>query len=359
LGYDGRRRYSIAAKTVRQSVKLSEEMGDLGVQREALEELSAIYAKQKDFSNAYGTYKKFVVVNDSIYTDEKQKQITHKEIEYEYDKKEALLKAAQEEKDALAAAEIKRQKIIRNYTWGGAGVIALFSFLMIVSYNKRKKSLFDKRVSEVKMQVMRLQMNPHFIFNCLHSINKYVIDNEKQLASEFLIRFAKLMRLILENSQQKEVSLESDLSALELYMQLEALRFKDKFKYSIYVDPDINTESTQIPPMLLQPFVENSIIHGMQNKEGGLIKVIVNKEQDMFRYIIEDNGIGREQAAIIKSNQDGKKESLGMKITKERLQIINQLKKIKSSVSVIDMKDSSNTPSGLRVELLLPFETAF
>jgi len=359
LGYRGERRYAKAIEVTEQSLKLSREIGEIYIQDFALRDLSAIYAKQKNYLKAYTTYKDFVVVHDSLLNDEKQKQITHKEVEYEYNKKEEALKANQDKKDALAIAEIKRQRVIRNYTMAGVAVVGLFSFLMIVSFNKRRKTLFDKRVSEVEMKSMHLQMNPHFIFNCMHSINTYVMVNDRHIASEYLIRFSKLMRLILENSREKEVPLEKDLSALELYMRLEALRFQNKFRYDIEVDPAIDKENTLIPPMLLQPFVENSILHGIRNKEGGLIKIIVNREGDMIRCIVEDNGIGREQSAGFKSAEDRKRESLGMKITHERLQIIDKIKKVKTVLSVIDLKDLNDAMNGLRIELLLPFERAF
>src|SRR5258706_5398640 len=128
LGYRGGRRYSIALETINQSLKLSREIGELELQQFSLEFLSSVYAKQKKFLNAYETYKDYVVIHDSISNDEKKKQISHKEIEYEYDKKEEALKASQEQKDALAIAEIKRQTLIRNYTIGGVGVVGLFSF---------------------------------------------------------------------------------------------------------------------------------------------------------------------------------------------------------------------------------------
>jgi tetratricopeptide (TPR) repeat protein len=359
LGYGGGKRYVIAERTADSALKLAKEIGDFYIQRSSLKYLSEIYAKKKDFANAYDTYKKYVVANDSILTDEKQKQITHKEFDYEYSKKEELLKAEQDKKNALAAAEINKQKIIRNYSIAGIAVIALFSFFMIVAYNKREKAKFDRQVSEVEMQALRLQMNPHFIFNCMHSINKYVMDNEKQLASEFLIRFSKLMRLILENSREKLIPIASDLLTLELYMQLEALRFKHKFNYSIAVDPAIDTEKTLIPPMLLQPFVENSIVHGIQNRAGGVVKINISKEGEMIRCTVEDNGIGRKQAALFKSTTETKKESLGVKITQERLQIISQLKKVKTAIFMEDLKGTDNSNNGLRVELLLPLETEF
>ena len=359
LGYRGMGRYAIAERTVKQSLMLENELGDLATQRLSLKLLSTIYAKQKDFVNAYETYKKYVVVNDSIYTDEKQKQIAHKEIEYEYSKKEELLKAEQDKKNALAAAEINRQKIIRNYTISAVAAVAVFTFFMIVAYNKRKKARFETQVAEVEMQAMRLQMNPHFIFNCMHSINKYVMDNEKQLASEFLIRFSKLMRLILENSREKLISVKSDLLTLELYMQLEALRFKHKFDYSISIDPDIDTEKTLIPPMLLQPFVENAIVHGIQNRAGGLIKINIGREGQMIRCTVQDNGIGRKQAALFKSTTETKKESLGVKITQERLQIISKVKKVKTAIFMEDLTGTQTSQSGLRVDVVLPLETEF
>jgi tetratricopeptide (TPR) repeat protein len=359
LGYPGTKRYSIAANTVKQSLQLQKEVGDLYAQRVSLKFLSTIYAKQKDFANAYKTFEDYAAVNDSVYADEKQKQITHKEIEYEFSKKEELLKAEQGKKDALALAEISRQKIIRNYTIASVAIVALFTFFLIVAYNKRKKAKFDRQVSEVEMQSLRLQMNPHFIFNCMHSINKYVMDNEKQLASEFLIRFSKLMRLILENSREQSVPVKADLLTLEMYMQLEALRFKQKFDYSISIDPAIDTDKTLIPPMLLQPFVENAIVHGIQNRAGGLIKINISKEGEMIRCTVEDNGIGRQQAAIFKSTTETKKESLGVKITQERLQIISQLKKVKTAIFMEDLKGADNSNNGLRVQLLLPLETEF
>ena len=186
-----------------------------------------------------------------------------------------------------------------------------------------------------------------------------MIDNEGKLASAYLIRFSNLMRLTLENSREKEVSLSRDLSALELYMQLEALRFKNKFQYVIEVDPGIDWESTLIPPMLLQPFVENSIIHGISNKEGGVIKISVSREGNMIRCVVEDNGEGRKNSVKFKIAQEVKRESLGVKITQERLQIIDKLKKVKTAIFITDLADINNGSSGLRIELLLPFVNAF
>ena len=211
---------------------------------------------------------------------------------------------------------------------------------------------------EVEMKALRAQMNPHFIFNSLQSINNYIVENDKQNASAYLSKFSKLIRLILENSREKEVPLQQDLQALELYMQMEALRFKNRFNYIIEADNDIDKENTLIPPMLLQPFVENAIIHGFKHTKSGVIKINVHHENDMLRYVVEDNGSGRNNAAV--NNEKGKHhKSLGLQIISERLNIINELKKVKTAVNIFDVKDEKNNPHGLRIELLLPFEVAF
>lgn len=185
-----------------------------------------------------------------------------------------------------------------------------------------------------------------------------MLDNEGKLASSYLIRFSNLMRLTLENSREKEVSLSRDLSALELYMQLEALRFKNKFQYVIDVEPGIDRECTLVPPMLLQPFVENSIIHGISNKEGGIIKISVGREGAMIRCVVEDNGGGRKNTVGFKVAREVKRESLGVKITQERLHLLEKLKKVKTAIFITDLSDINNGLSGLRIELLLPFENA-
>jgi sensor histidine kinase YesM len=125
------------------------------------------------------------------------------------------------------------------------------------------------------------------------------------------------------------------------------------------VDEQIDTENTLIPPMLLQPFVENAVIHGIQHKKDGIISIKITKEDNMIRYVVEDNGIGRQRSVQIETGEAKKRESLGMKITEERLNIINQLKKVKAAMNIFDLKDAKNQPEGVRIELLLPFEQAF
>lgn len=225
--------------------------------------------------------------------------------------------------------------------------------------NYKEKLSFEKRISEVEMNALRSQMNPHFIFNSLHAINKYVLDNDKLKASDYLSKFSKLMRMILENSREQEVTLQKDLEALKLYMQLETLRFQNRFQFIITTSESIDTENTLIAPLLIQPFVENAILHGIREKENGLIKIEITRVGNFLNCIIEDNGIGREHLVATETGESVKRKSLGMKITQERLQIIEQLKQVKTTIEITDLKDSENKPSGLRISLQLPFEEAF
>ncbi len=302
------------------------------------------------FQNALTAHKEYVQYKDSIFNDENKQKIEALESE--------RLTQTKDQEIALQAAEARRQAQLKKLVLIAAVISLAFIGLLVWLYNRRKKAGFDKEVMEVEMKALRAQMNPHFISNALHSINKYVMDNDKKNASGYLAKFTSLMRLILENSREQEVPLEQDLKALSLYMDMELLRFNHSFTYHMEVDPQIDRENTLVPPMLLQPFAENAILHGMQNKENGVISIQVHKENDMIRFVITDNGSGNTD--IASGATEGKKhKSLGQKIIKERLNIINRLKKAKATVNIVQLKDADDRPGGMRVELWLPFELAF
>jgi hypothetical protein len=320
--------------------------------------LSETEALRGNYKAALVLNKQAVIYKDSIFNDENKKKIAALENQRLAEVKNKEIQLLNKDK-ALQASEINRQKIVSNIIIGIVILAAAFVFFLTRSFNRRRKVVYDKQVLQTEMKALRAQMNPHFIFNSLHSINKYVLENDKNQASEYLSKFAKLMRLVLENSREQEVSLENDLAALELYMQLESLRFENRFHYSIEIDPGIDKENTLIPPLMLQPFAENAIVHGMKDKEDGIIKINIQVADDnMIRCIVEDNGIGRN---TIHSNgeTDKKRKSFAMKIMQERLNIINQLKRAKAVVHIFDLEDAENKPGGLRIELLLPLHIAF
>lgn len=221
---------------------------------------------------------------------------------------------------------------------------------------KQIKTDFERKIAETEMTALRAQMNPHFIFNCLNSIKLYTLENDSQTASEYLTIFSQLIRLVLENSQSEKVTLQKELETLRLYIELEAMRFKNKVRYEINVDPAIDQQFTDIPPLLLQPYVENAIWHGlMHKKEGGNIKIDVAQPSEHLLHIeITDNGVGRELAAAYKSKSATRQKSFGLKMTSERIEIINQLYKMEADVKITDLKDVMNNATGTKVTIQIP-----
>ncbi len=228
----------------------------------------------------------------------------------------------------------------------------------------RKKHEIEKKVLEIEKQLfdleqtaLRLQMNPHFIFNSLNSIQSFIVNNDSEKATLYLAKFAQLMRLILSNSSESFVPIKDEMKALAYYMDIENLRFDNKFDYKIKIDPEIDEDFIGIPPMVIQPYVENAILHGIINKNTrGKIFISLSLQSDTIMCVIEDDGVGREKAMEIKNQSGFKHKSRGMIITKERLEILNKQTKGRISVNVIDLKDENGNALGTKVEIVIPFK---
>ncbi|MBI5915689.1 MAG: histidine kinase [Bacteroidetes bacterium] len=221
---------------------------------------------------------------------------------------------------------------------------------------KQQEAEFQRQLAEVEMSALRSQMNPHFIFNVLNSINRYTLDHDAETASNYLTKFARLVRLVLENSRNGNVTLESDLTALGLYIEMEALRFKEKVRWSIEVEADIDQKFIKIPPMLIQPYVENAIWHGlMHKKEGGTVAVRVSQPaENQLCVEVEDDGIGRAAAAALKSKSAVERKSFGMQITSQRLALVNKLYHTNLQAEVLDLVAADGGAAGTRVVLRVP-----
>lgn len=220
---------------------------------------------------------------------------------------------------------------------------------------ERLRSDFERRIGEVEMSALRAQMNPHFLFNSLNSINRYIVKHEPRIASEYLTKFSRLMRSVLNNSKEKLVPLKDELEALTLYIDLEALRFTNKFDLRSQVEVDRDPALIMVPPLMLQPFVENAIWHGlMQKKEGeAVLSLHVSHQQGVLRCTIEDNGIGRAQAAAIRSLSAIQRPSYGTRITQERLDLLKRLYGMEVQVVYTDLMDAAQRPLGTRVTLTI------
>ena len=224
----------------------------------------------------------------------------------------------------------------------------------------RLKADYEKKLAHVEMSALLAQMNPHFLFNSLNSIDSYIIKNESKRASEYLNNFARLIRLILQHSRSGSISLADELEALDLYLQMESLRFDHCFQYEIRVEASLRASSIVIPPMLIQPYLENAIWHGLRHHQNGhcegFILLKIARDGDYLHCIVEDNGIGRERSAALKVGKNGKnhKKSMGMHITSDRLELINKLRNVDARVEIFDLKDETGQACGTRVELTIP-----
>jgi sensor histidine kinase YesM len=223
--------------------------------------------------------------------------------------------------------------------------------------SKQKHTELQHRATELEMQALRAQMNPHFIFNCLSSINRFILKNETEAASDYLTRFSRLIRMVLINSQKPTIPLEDEMEMLGLYLDMERLRFKNSFGYTITYDNITQSDSILIPPLLLQPFCENAIWHGLMHlancTEGkerrAQLKILISKESGVLKCTISDNGIGRKKAAEIKSKSAEREKSLGLKITTDRLALLNKKEDIETYFEMQDLYDEDGNAAGTKV----------
>ncbi len=230
-----------------------------------------------------------------------------------------------------------------------------FKLKLEASERERQMAELKQKGTELEMQALRAQMNPHFIFNSLNSINRFILQNNKAQASEYLTKFSKLVRMILQNSQASLITLESELESLELYLNLESLRFNYHFDYKISVVKEIDISVLKVPPLILQPYVENAIWHGLMHKEEkGQLDIEIIQESDHLCFKITDNGIGREKAATLASKSATKHKSMGLRITADRIAILHNSQTLTSPVTVNDLVDAEGNGAGTEVIIKTP-----
>lgn len=244
--------------------------------------------------------------------------------------------------------------------------VALFLALMIFSVYQYRinqvrneaeiRTAYEKKLAEVEMNALLAQMNPHFIFNSLNSIDSFILKNDSRRASEYLNDFARLIRLILQNSRSESIPLADELETLELYLKMEQLRFKDKFEYHIMLDPTVDANQMEIPPMLIQPYVENAIWHGIMHLPGGrsgCVEISIFQNEGQLYIQVTDNGVGRQRSMEIKETKVKHKKSMGMQITRDRLDLINTLTSAKAQVNITDLYNEDLQASGTKVFITL------
>lgn len=245
---------------------------------------------------------------------------------------------------------------------GGAFLLGLLAWLAYrrqvhqIQQQAESETAQNKQFAELELKALQAQMNPHFVFNSLSAIQYFIQINEKEQAEDYLAKFATLMRLFLESSKNKYINLVEELRLIELYVRLEQLRFRNKFGFTLQVDPSINQYTTLVPTMLLQPFVENAINHGLfHKKEQGMLSVSILPHSDGgLRCLVEDDGIGRQQAIAIQKQNQRHHRSRALQITNERLHALSTVEGYDITITITDLRDANGEAAGTRVEVIIP-----
>ncbi len=313
--------------------------------------LSELAAQKKDFKNSLLYYKLAEEFDEKISNERTSQYVNDLIIKYDSEKKNNQIKVLAKQNE-IATLNLTKN---RNIWLTTLITLTLLGFVLYFLYRQRLLKN-EKRILTLEQDLLRIQMNPHFIFNALNSIKHYIINNEKKNAVHYLNKFSKLIRKILDASSVKETSLAEELETMDLYMSIENIRFSNEIKHETIVKPSIKLDTIKVPPLVLQPFLENAIWHGLSSKKGSKeIVISVNQPTNEFIEIcIEDNGIGRKESARIKAQKKIHRKSIGIHLTKERLR--NFVKNLEHSFSLTyeDLSDIENNPTGTKLTLQIP-----
>ncbi len=360
--YIKQKRYAEAGKYIEEALRIAKETGQKEGIRSAYQELEELSEKTGQWEKATQYQKLYAAVKDSIFNETVSKQITETEAKYQNEKKQKEIELLSQ-KNENQQLQLSRNRYL---IFGLSGVAIL---ILVIAYLVIRQNKLRERQAQIELQqklllsqtkALHAQMNPHFIFNCMASIQSFMTQNDPASSAKFLSKFARLIRATLENSQQPYVSLDSEIKMLEDYIELESLRHAGKFTYNIKADPSLDTEMIEIPSMLIQPYIENAILHGLGPKKDGQGRIEINfsVENNLLRCTVKDNGVGRKKAREIKESMGLGHHSMGMSITEERLSLLNRDGKSKVSSTITDLYGEQQEPIGTLVEINVPLNTA-
>ena len=359
--YDARKNYDSALQYAKRGVSFAQEKNQRPEMMRGYQVLSSAYHHLGNNDSAYEYLLKYNTLKDSIQNKQFLLRIYNSKKDAEDEKKKAELGLLMKD-NKIKQQQLKEEAMLKNY---------LFIFLVVVIVagififrnltlkrkndqlkNGKQQAELQERAIRLEMQALRAQMNPHFIFNCLSSINCFILENETSKASDYLTRFSRLIRMVLSNSEKSLITLDEELKMLRLYIDMERLRFENSFDYNITYTNDVEAETVLVPPLLLQPFCENAIWHGLMNKEGqGHLTITIMKENDYLNCVIRDDGIGRAKAGELNKGSAKKEKSMGLKITTERLSLFNQDKEGHTFYEIDDVTDEHGDVTGTKVSI--------
>ena len=346
-------KYNDAIPYLEKSISEANKKSDLIIEKDATRKLSEVYKTVGEYTKALETYQSYVDLVDLVYLKKEQQIANVSKVARDLIKQQQRVVGLEDERklsenklllaskdNELQNERNKLQSIIIYSLLAGLLLLLLVAFYM---YRNIKQQRINNNLLALKS--LRSQMNPHFIFNALNSVNSFIASNDERRANRYLTDFSKLMRAVLENSEEDFIPLSKEIELLQLYTKLEHFRFQDKFDYNITVDEAINVDDFLIPPMLLQPYIENAVWHGLRYKEEkGLLQISLKiREDNELQIVIEDNGIGRSKSKALKTTHQKNQNSKGMGNIKKRVAILNEMYADKVDVFIEDIPNDGGT----------------
>lgn len=350
--------YQDAIKNGEEALSIAEAINDMNTIEFAYSVLIQSYEGVGELSKALEYSKHLSKLREERYVSEIAAKSVEIQEKYESEKKdqENIILA---NKNALLESKNQNKNlwIIIGFT---AVAFVVSVFLIFISRNnsikKRKQLEFEKAKLEMEQKALRAQMNPHFIFNAINSIQSYILKKSEQEAYDYLAKFSRLIRIVLNNSQEKSLMLHQELEMIKLYVEMEQLRFNNKFQFNLTLNDDVHPYEMFVPAMLIQPYIENAIWHGLMNLENerqGKLNLNLSMNDTLLKIIIEDNGIGREKSKLYKKEDHHK--PFGMQLTEERLLMLNKMEEFENAkVIITDIRDEKAQACGTRVEIFIP-----
>jgi tetratricopeptide (TPR) repeat protein len=311
--------------------------------------LKAIYLREENYKEALKVYELYIAARDSLSDEEVSKQAIEKEFSYNLEKKENEYRILAQQN------EIQTLQLRQNHSilwWLGSLLVVILIVAWLLVRQGKLRNAHQHILSEQKL--LRSQMNPHFVFNSLNSIQHLVISSQNNRAELYLSKFSKLIRGLLENSIKENLTLKEEIDILNAYLEMESLRFGSTFSYSIKVDNRIDPLRTNIPPFMIQPFIENAIWHGLLAKDDDrILKITIDYDSEKtIKCIVDDNGVGREASA--QKADIFSKQSLGISFVKQRIELIRETYNVSGKINLLDKKDVYNNSLGTTVIIILP-----
>lgn len=378
--YQGKNDYRQAIPYAEELAEIARKTGARPRLRDASELLWKSYDHLGDTKRAYQYLLEYSALGETLLTNQFKGNLFAFKDQIEIDQKQARIELLNKEK-VIISQQLRQESLEKWLLVVGLAIVSLLALLgyRTIRLARRNAALeaqqlkdrlhveqmehqhqqdeLRRRAEQLEMKALRAQMNPHFIFNCLNSINRYILVNDRMAASNYLTTFATLIRMVLENSEHSLITLADELEMLKLYLELERLRFKNAFNFSITFINTLDTNTIRVPPLLLQPFAENAIWHGLMHKDGpGNIDIAFRLEESMLYCIITDDGVGREQAGKLKMKPAGSRKSLGMQLTAERLSLLSPPDQTDTFFDIEDLVDEQGAAKGTKVLLKIPHQ---